>query len=78
MSTPKKTGFRKTLPSLERLVHVVAERELNPKLRMEEEEENAGKFENTLRRIIKEVGNIYIHLKLEHEIVNLENSSFVL
>ena len=36
---PKK-GFRKTLPSLERPVHVVAERELNyPKLRMEEEEE---------------------------------------
>ena len=33
-----KKGFRKTLPSLETPVHVVAERELNPKLRMEEEE----------------------------------------
>ena len=33
----KAKGFMKTLPSLERPVHVVAERELNPKLRMEEE-----------------------------------------
>ena len=33
----EKRGFRKTLPSLERPVHVVAERELNPKLRMDEE-----------------------------------------
>jgi hypothetical protein len=32
-------GLRKTLPSLERPVHVVAERELYPKLRMEEEKE---------------------------------------
>ena len=39
MSTPRKKGFWKTLPSLERPVHVVAERELNPKLRIEEEEE---------------------------------------
>ena len=37
ISTPRKKGFRKTLPSLERPVHVVAERELNPKLRMKEE-----------------------------------------
>ena len=37
ISTPK--GFRKTLPSLDRPVHVVAERELNQKMRMEEEEE---------------------------------------
>ena len=36
---PRKKRFRKTLPSSERPVHVVAERELNPKLRMEEEEE---------------------------------------
>ena len=36
---PRKKGFRKTLPSLERPVHVVAERELYPKLRMEEEKE---------------------------------------
>jgi hypothetical protein len=28
ISTPKKKGFRKTLPSLERPVHVVAEQEL--------------------------------------------------
>ena len=33
-------GFRKTLPLLETPVHVVAERELNPELRMEEEEVN--------------------------------------
>ena len=39
ISTPREKGFRKTLPSLERSVHVVAERELNPKLRVEEEEE---------------------------------------
>ena len=40
ISTPRKKEFRKTLSSLERPVHVVAERELNyPKLRMEEEEE---------------------------------------
>ena len=40
ISTPRKKGFRKTLPSLERPIHVVAERELNPKLRMEEEEDS--------------------------------------
>ena len=28
ISTPRKKGFRKTLPSLEGLVHAVAEREL--------------------------------------------------
>ena len=39
ISTPRKRGFRKTSPSLERPVHVVAERELKWKLRMEEEEE---------------------------------------
>ena len=38
--TQRKKEFRKTLPSLKRPVHEVAERELNyPKLRMEEEEE---------------------------------------
>ena len=35
----RERGFRKTLPSLKRPVHVVAERELNPKLRMEEKDE---------------------------------------
>ena len=34
-----KKRYRKTLPSLERPVYVVAERELNPELRMEEEKE---------------------------------------
>ena len=38
ISAPRKKGFRKTLPSLERPVHVVAEQDCNPKLRMEEEE----------------------------------------
>ena len=38
ISTPRKKGFKKNLPSLERPVHVVAERELNPKLQMEKEE----------------------------------------
>ena len=36
---PRKKGFRKTLPSLERPIHVLAQRELNEKLRIEEEEE---------------------------------------
>jgi hypothetical protein len=39
ISTSRKKGFRKTLPSFERPVHVVAEQELNPKLQMEQEEE---------------------------------------
>ena len=39
--TPRKKRFRKTVPSLERPVHVFAERELNAKLRMEEEEDDA-------------------------------------
>jgi hypothetical protein len=34
--TPRKKGFRKNLPSLERPVHVVPEWELKPKLRVEE------------------------------------------
>ena len=52
ISTPRKTGFRKTLSLLERQVHVVAERELNPKLRMEEEEEEEeGKFSREMQKI---------------------------
>ena len=43
ISTPRKKGFRKTLPSLERPVHVVAEWELNPKLQTEEEDVEATK-----------------------------------
>ena len=39
-------GFRKTLPSLERSFHVAAERELNQKLRMEEEEEEDCLMQN--------------------------------
>ena len=55
ISTPRKKGFRKTLPSLERPVHVVAERELiYPKLRMEEEEEKEYiKFKATEMKVIK-------------------------
>ena len=45
ISTLRKKGFRKTLPPLERPVHVVVERKLNPKLRMEEEEEEESFFE---------------------------------
>ena len=40
LRTTRKKGFRKTLLSLERTVHVIAGRVLNPKLRMEEEEED--------------------------------------
>ena len=54
ISTPRKKGFRKTLPSLERPVHVVAERELTPKLRMEEKEEG-GKKKNKILFVIPEI-----------------------
>ena len=40
VSTPRKKGFRKILPSLERQFHVVAEQELNPKQRMGAEEDH--------------------------------------
>ena len=47
---PRKKGFRKTLPSLERPLHVLAERELNEKLRIEEEKEEKEEEEERRRK----------------------------
>ena len=46
----RKKRFRKTLPSLERPVHVVAERVLKPKLRMEEEDYNNDNNKKTKKK----------------------------
>jgi hypothetical protein len=55
ISTPRKEGFRKTLPSLERPVHVVAERELitqNCEWKKEKKENKKKKKKRTFMAFI--------------------------